>query len=47
MYTETRMEDILSLSNSLSIPSGVLLNDRVRIFKEDAPAAQFEAGQQK
>ena len=47
MYSETTLEDILTLNNPLPTPSGIPLNDVVWVFKGHAPAAQFEAGQQK
>ena len=44
MYTETRMEDIQTLKEP-SLANGIPIKDKLRVFKGDAPAAQFEAGQ--
>ena len=47
MYGDERMEDIASLNIDIPTPSGIPIKDVMRVFKGDAPAAQFEAGQQK
>ena len=47
MYTDTRLEDIRKLSENIKTDSGIELNDKMKFFKGDGPAAQFEAGQQK
>lgn len=46
LYSETRMDDIKQLSEPLKFQE-VAIKDCMRFFKGDAPAAQFEAGQQK
>ena len=46
MYSDTRMEDILSLKK-IKTKNGILIEDIIRVFKGDAPASQFEAGHQK
>jgi len=46
MYVEERINDIKNLKTPLAV-DGLLINDVMRIFKGDNPAAQFEAGHQK
>jgi len=46
MYIEERMEDILDLKQDI-LCEDITIVDRMRIFKGDKPASQFESGQQK
>ena len=46
MYTATRCEDLELLKETI-LWKGVPIQDKMRLFKGDGPAAQFEAGQQK
>lgn len=46
MYIDTRLEDIKQLSTPLQW-NGVQVFDKMKFFKGDGPAAQFEAGHQK
>ncbi|XP_066928359.1 uncharacterized protein [Clytia hemisphaerica] len=45
-YSETRLEDIKSLSFDLEV-DGTIVKDVMRFFKGDGPACQTECGQQK
>ena len=47
MYSNTRMEDMIDLSNSLTVKDDINIYDKCRFFKGDGPACQHEAGQQK
>ena len=47
MYSNTRMEDTIDLSNSLTVRDNINIYDKCRFFKGDGPACQHEAGQQK
>ena len=47
LYSEERMLDISMLTSPIISSNSVEINDQLRIFKGDKPAAQFEAGQQK
>jgi len=44
MFNETRQKCILDLSTELRTESGYAVNDCLRFFHADGPAAQFEAG---
>ena len=46
MYCDTRIEDIANLKTEICIDD-IPIKDKLRFFKGDGPAAQFEAGQQK
>ena len=45
--SNTRMEDMIDLSNSLTVRNDINIYDKRRFFKGDGPACQHEAGQQK
>ena len=45
LYLEERINDIIKTVDPVSIDS-VRINDVIRVFKGDNPAAQLEAGQQ-
>ena len=47
MYSNTRMEDMIDLSNSLTVRDDINIYDKCCLFKGDGPACQHEAGQQK
>ena len=47
LYSDIRLEDISLLRENLEISDGIPIRDKMRIFKGDSPARQFEAGQQK
>ena len=47
LYSEEQVEDLLEINTSITSSNGVLINDVMRIFKGDDPAAQLEAGHQK
>ena len=47
LYSEERVEDLLEINTPITSSNGVLINDIMRIFKGDDPAAQLEAGHQK
>ena len=47
LYSEKRVEDLLEINTPITSSNGVLINDIMRIFKGDDPAAQLEAGHQK
>lgn len=47
-YCETRMNDILRLTNSTTVTeNGIRIHDKLRVFVGDNPARQFEAGHQR
>ena len=46
-YSEEKMDDILKLNKNMKTSNNIETIDKLRIFKEDKPASQFEAGQQK
>ena len=41
------MEDVIELRDPTISPDGIAVNDVIKFFKGDGPAAQLEAGQQK
>ena len=45
-YTATRCEDLELLDETIPW-QGIAIHDKMRLFKGDGPAAQFEAGHQK
>ena len=47
LYSSLRLTDIFELKEELSTSSGLILTDKLRFFKGDSPARQFEAGQKK
>ena len=47
MYSNTRMEDMIDLSNSLTVRDDINIYDKCCLFKGDGPACQHEARQQK
>ena len=47
MYSNTRMEDMIDLSNSLTVRDDINIYGKCRFFKGNGPACQHEAGQQK
>ena len=47
LYSEERINDILKSKEAISTENGITVNDTVRVFKGDNPAAQLEARQQK
>ena len=47
LCVEERMNDILNLNENLALPSGITIHDVFRFFKGNAPARQFDAGNQK
>ena len=47
VYSQTRMDDIKELEKPLDIDNGGEICDVMRLFKEDGPACQVEAGHQK
>ena len=47
LYSEERYEDLIELKSPLKVNVDLNINDPLRVFKGDTPAAQFEAGQQK
>ena len=47
MYSNTRMEDVIDLSNSLIVRDDINIYGKCCFFKWDGPACQHEAGQQK
>ena len=42
MYNEERHLDLLTLGQKVTIPDGVVIQDVLRFFHGDSPAAQFE-----
>ena len=44
LYSEEQVEDLLEINTPITSSNGVLINDVMRIFKGDDPAAQLEAG---
>ena len=40
-----RLTDIIELKEELSKSNGLVLTDKVRLFKGDSPERQFETGQ--
>ena len=47
LYSDIRLEDISLLRENLETSDGIPIRDKMRVFKGDSPARQFEAGQQK
>ena len=47
LYSQERLEDIIALNKKIKTKNNIEITDKLRIFKGDKPAAQFEAGQQK
>ena len=47
LYSEERLDDILKLNKNVKTSNNIEIIDKLHIFKEDKPASQFEAGQQK
>ena len=47
LYSDICLEDISLLRENLETSDGIPIRDKMRIFKGDSPARQFEAGQQK
>ena len=47
LYIEEGIKDIHDKAEKIVSPSGIPYQDVMRLFKEDSPARQFEAGQQK
>ena len=47
LYSDEWVEDLLEINTPITSSNGVLINDVMRIFKGDGPAAQLEAGHQK
>ena len=47
LYSSLRRTDIFELKEELSTSYGLILTDKLRFFKGDSPAKQFEAGQKK
>ena len=46
LYSQERLDDIIALKQNIKTDD-IEIIDKMRIFKGDKPAAQFEAGQQK
>ena len=46
LYSEERLDDILKLNENMKTLNNIEIIDKLRVFKEDKPAFQFEAGQQ-
>ena len=46
-YVNTRLQDLMNLKHGLEVCDGVVLNDVMRFFHGDGPAAALEAGHQK
>lgn len=44
MFNDSRRKSILDFNDTIFNSSGILVQDRVRFFHGDGPAAQFEAG---
>ena len=47
LYSDIRLEDISLLRENLETSDGIPIRDKMRVFKGDSTARQFEAGQQK
>ena len=47
LYSEERVEDLLEINTPVTSTNGVLINDVMRIFKGDDPAAQLQTGHEK
>ena len=47
LYSQERLEDIIALNEKIKTKNNIVITDKIRIFKGDKPAVQFEAGQQK
>ena len=47
MYSNTTMENMIDLSNYLTVRDDINIYDKCCFFKRDGPACQHEAGQQK
>ena len=47
LCSEEQVEDLLEINTSITSSNGVVINDVMRIFKGDDPAAQLGAGHQK
>ena len=47
MYSNTRMEVMIDLSNSLKVWDDINIYDQCHFFKGDGSVCQHEAGQQK
>ena len=45
LYSQERLEDIIALNKKIKNKNNIEITDKIRIFKGDKPAAQFEAGQ--
>ena len=46
LYSQERLDDIIALKQNIKTDD-IEIIDKMRIFKGDKPAAQFEAGQQR
>ena len=47
LYSDIRLEDISLLRENLGTLDDIAIRDKMRVFKGDSSARQFEAGQQK
>ena len=47
LYSEEKYEDLIELKAPLKVNVDLNINDTLRVFKGDKPAAQFEVGDQK
>ena len=47
LYSSLRLTDIIELKEELSTSNGLILTDKLRFFKGNSPAMQFETGQKK
>ena len=47
LYSSLRLIEIIELKEELSTSNGLILTDKLRSFKGDSPARQFETGQKK
>ena len=47
LYSEERYKDLIALKTPLEVNDDLNLNEKLRVFKGDKVAAQFEVGKQK
>ena len=47
LYSEERYKDLIALKTPLEVNDDLNLNEKLRVFKGDKLAAQFEVGKQK
>ena len=47
LYSEEIYENLIELKAHVKVNGDLNINDKLRVFKGDEPAAQFEVGQEK